>query len=124
MASNEAKNFLMQNIYWTKGHKYYYFAYGISATEQLLACNITNRGGKFTATTIPTELHKGSTIYTATLDENNTISINYAKTTDTINVDGIGVVDLTADFGAGNEPDLDWCNANINYFDSTTIVYK
>lgn len=54
----------------------------------------------------------------------NTISINYAYTTDNINVDGIGIVDLTAAFGSGNEPDLDWCNENIDYFDGTITAYK
>ena len=43
---------------------------------------------------------------------------------DAVNVGGVGLVDLTAAFGSGNEPSLEWCNANINYFDNSTIVYK
>ena len=39
-------------------------------------------------------------------------------------VDSIMIVDLTEAFGMGNEPDLAWCNENINYFDGTMIVYK
>ena len=124
IASGEGANFLRQTIYWETEHKYYFFGYAISATEQLLACNVTNKGGKFTVTTVPKELRKGSTIYTADFTGNNTISINYAATTDNINVDGIGLVDLTATFGSGNEPDIEWCDNNISYFDSTTIVYK
>ena len=30
--------------------------------------------------------------------------------------DGLMLIDLTADFGAGNEPDKAWCDANIPYF--------
>lgn len=30
--------------------------------------------------------------------------------------DGLMLIDLTADFGAGNEPDQAWCDANILYF--------
>ena len=40
------------------------------------------------------------------------------------NAVGIGIVDLTAVFGSGNEPNLDWCDQNINYFDGQMIVYK
>lgn len=31
-------------------------------------------------------------------------------------LDGLMLIDLTADFGAGNEPDKAWCDANIPYF--------
>lgn len=31
--------------------------------------------------------------------------------------DGLMILDLTASFGAGNEPDKAWCDANIPYFD-------
>lgn len=30
--------------------------------------------------------------------------------------DGLMLIDLTADFGAGNEPDKAWCDANLPYF--------
>ena len=42
----------------------------------------------------------------------------------TVYVDGCVLVDLTAAFGAGNEPSKEWCDANIDYFDGTTTVYK
>ena len=38
--------------------------------------------------------------------------------------DGIIFVDLTATFGSGNEPDKDWCDKHIQYFDGTTTIYK
>ena len=34
--------------------------------------------------------------------------------------DGLMVIDLTATFGAGNEPSKEWCDENISYFDGTT----
>lgn len=36
--------------------------------------------------------------------------------------DGLMLIDLTAAFGAGNEPDATWCNANIPYFTGITKV--
>ena len=34
------------------------------------------------------------------------------------------MIDLTEAFGSGNEPDLEWCNANIDYFDGTMVIVK
>ncbi len=38
--------------------------------------------------------------------------------------DDIIIVDLTATFGSGNEPDKAWCDKHINYFDGTATIYK
>ena len=38
--------------------------------------------------------------------------------------DDLIFVDLTATFGSGNEPDKEWCDKHINYFDGTTTIYK
>lgn len=38
--------------------------------------------------------------------------------------DGVIFVDLTEAFGAGNEPDKEWCDQNIDYFDGTTVIIK
>lgn len=40
--------------------------------------------------------------------------------------DGALLVDLTATFGAGNEPTKEWCDANLNYVDTTgyTKLYQ
>ena len=38
--------------------------------------------------------------------------------------DGAVVIDLTADFGAGNEPTILWCDRHFDYFDGTITVYK
>lgn len=36
--------------------------------------------------------------------------------------DGVLLVDLTATFGAGNEPTQAWCDTNLDYFDGTKIL--
>lgn len=36
-------------------------------------------------------------------------------------IDDAMLIDLTADFGSGNEPDIAWCNANIPYFKGTYL---
>lgn len=122
--SSNGWNYLTQSIYWKNGHKYYYFAYTICNTNQDFVSDITNRGGSIKITSVPYEYRKGSALYTSNFTGNNNISINFAKITDNVIVDGIGVIDLTEAFGAGNEPDLAWCDANINYFDGTATVYK
>ena len=45
-------------------------------------------------------------------------------TMEIIHFDGLTVVDLTKTFGSGNEPDKDWCDKHINYFDGTTTIHK
>lgn len=39
-------------------------------------------------------------------------------------VDSLILVDLTQAFGAGNEPNLEWCNNHISYFEGTTTIRK
>ena len=36
--------------------------------------------------------------------------------------DNVMLVDLTETFGAGNEPSLEWCDENINWFEGTTKI--
>lgn len=42
--------------------------------------------------------------------------------TGTMYYDGLMLIDLTAAFGAGNEPDKEWCDENIEYFNGTKTV--
>lgn len=39
-------------------------------------------------------------------------------------VDGAMLIDLTATYGAGNEPTQAWCDANIPYFSGTLVIGK
>lgn len=36
--------------------------------------------------------------------------------------DGLMLIDLTEAFGAGNEPTKEWCDANIPFFESETVI--
>ena len=38
--------------------------------------------------------------------------------------DSLILIDLTEIFGSGNEPEQDWCDEHIEYFDGTTTIYK
>ena len=122
--SAHIRNYITQSITWTNGHKYYYFAYGYCTTNQTLALDVANKGGSIKIAVGNSKWTKGGTIFKPNFSGSNVISVNYAESTGYTYVDGIGVVDLTAAFGSGNEPDLAWCDANINYFDGSTTVYK
>ncbi|MBD9105227.1 hypothetical protein EGW03_02010 [bacterium] len=37
--------------------------------------------------------------------------------------DDLILIDLTATFGSGNEPNKEWCDKHINYFDGTATIY-
>lgn len=124
VASEMSYNYISQNIYWKNGHKYYYFIHANSWTKQNVGCDIYLKGGGISFKCGPGDLQRGSTIYTSNFTGNNTISVNFSKTTDNVNIDAVGIVDLTEGFGAGNEPNKAWCDKNINYFDGTTTVYK
>lgn len=44
--------------------------------------------------------------------------------TATFYIDDLMLIDLTDTFGAGKEPELDWCKKHISYFDNVTTIYK
>lgn len=48
------------------------------------------------------------------------IDYNNTKTDGKMWFDGLMLVDLTDTFGAGNEPDKAWCDANIEFTETTT----
>lgn len=48
---------------------------------------------------------------------------NYPGNNALVNVDGLMLVDLTEAFGAGGEPDIAWCNANIPFTTSRETTY-
>ena len=37
-------------------------------------------------------------------------------------IDGVMCIDLTAAYGAGNEPTQSWCNENIPYFVNSLTI--
>ena len=50
------------------------------------------------------------------------IDFDNNKVAGTTYYDGLMLIDLTACFGAGNEPDVAWCDANIPYFADTITI--
>lgn len=50
------------------------------------------------------------------------IDYNNGNAATSVWIDGAVLVDLTAAFGAGSEPDKAWCDANIPFFEGTTQV--
>ena len=56
----------------------------------------------------------GSHPFRIDFDNNRQSGIMYA--------DGMMLIDLTADFGSGNEPTKEWCDANIPFFGGTKTI--
>lgn len=52
------------------------------------------------------------------------LDFNNGGTAGKIWYDGLMLIDLTEAFGVGNEPSLDWCNANIPYFVGSGVFTK
>ena len=122
ISSSSLYNYITQSVSWINGNKYYYFVHGIATTNQNLYCDVTNRGGSIKVTVVSSYWKRGSVIFKPSFSGNNTISVNYAGTTDNVIVDGIGIINLTQIFGAGNEPPISWCDKWINIYDNTYIT--
>ncbi len=50
------------------------------------------------------------------------VDYNNSNATTSVWYDGMVLVDLTEAFGAGNEPTKAWCDANIPFFEGTTLI--
>ena len=112
-----------QYINVVEGHKYYYFLHSKSGSVTLWS-DVSDTGwGAIQSKS--TDWNKFGIIITATTTAKKNISLNYGDdiTEDTY-VDGVGFVDLTEAFGAGNEPSKEWCDIHIDYFDGTKAIYK
>lgn len=119
------------NIHLTRYHKYYSSIWSKSniavSVEMYWPHLVTGQGAWYSATTSST-WSKHSVIF----EKNNIDSGDYlfrmdfnnAGVNGYINYDDLILVDLTEAFGAGNEPDKEWCDNNINYFEGSTYVYK
>lgn len=127
--SSYGQNYLKQNVSWKNGHKYYYFIYAKvpAGARGRFSCDIANHGGN--GGTIDlfinnyNEHWKYAKIYSPNFTGVVPLAVNFNSTDTNIYVDDIGVVDLTDAFGTGNEPNIDWCNSNIDYFNGTKDVY-
>ena len=50
------------------------------------------------------------------------LDYNNNNATTSVWYDGVMLIDLTASFGAGNEPTKSWCDENIPFFEGTTLI--
>lgn len=124
ITSSRGQAYIMQPITWTNGHKYYYFlsARNPSSTACTVVSDIYGKGGGIIFSIKSSDLwKKGSSYYSANFNGSNNISVHYGECSINTYVDGVGVIDLTAAFGSGNEPTKAWCDENIDYFDGSKV---
>ena len=71
---------------------------------------------------------KLSFTFTSSVTHQYNFRLMYIQTSGTVDFqayfDNMMFIDLTETFGSGNEPDKNWCDSHIHYFDDTTVVYK
>lgn len=111
-----------QYINLIEDHIYYYFLHA-KTNSLLIYSDVSWTGWGIQANS--TNWKKFSAYETSSVTGKKNISLNYGYdiNVDTY-VDGVGFVDLTEAFGAGNEPSKEWCDINIDYFDGTKTIYK
>lgn len=110
-----------QYINLISGHVYYYFLY-TKTNGQTVSSDVSYTGWTIQANS--TSWKKFSVLQKSTVTGEKNISLNFGSLTADTYVDGVGFVDLTDAFGAGNEPSKEWCDSNIDYFDGTMSVFK
>lgn len=132
----------LNSIIQDKSHVYYLFAYGIATTlttGNTWFMEITRRINDVTTydsswfprhntTGIWERANKYFEAYYFNSSTNHFLDIMSANAgvagTDTIFADGVCLVDLTAAFGAGNEPTKAWCDEHLSYFEGTIYISK
>ena len=65
-----------------------------------------------------------SSLFTATSAGNYSYNVAALNSVNNIYIDNVMLIDLTETFGAGNEPDINWCDSHITYFNSSLTLYK
>lgn len=117
--------YMYQNIYLIRDSKYYYsieYAHNSSAVLNTYIEDIS-KGAIKTINNSGYTWTRGSQIYNSTYDGNVRFIIgNSGSTSYTGNsyFTKAMVINLTASFGSGYEPDKEWVDDNIDYFDGTT----
>lgn len=80
-------------------------------------CDIQNvPGSAFTVLVNGDGWKKGDVIFTAPSTGNFNVAVNFAYNSEKIYHDSYGLFDLTAAFGAGQEPPYQWCHDNLGYY--------
>ena len=121
-------NYLSHNVNLKNNHLYYYSMYvsTSSVADQLFKMDIFHKGSSLIEENINSSdgWKKFSNAYLSDTSEDTTISINYTEVSEDVFVDGIIFIDLTQAFGEGNEPSKEWCDTNIDYFDTVLFIKK
>ena len=124
--STNGENFVQQIISWSENHIYYYTAEGLGNENNsgIIMCDIsqspTGLGFStwFSFQANQTSWVRSSKIINMTISLDRVISVGYSTNMNgTFYFDNVIVIDLTETFGAGNEPDKEWCDENLNYID-------
>jgi len=122
-SSNSVGSVYRQAITFTNGRKYYMFCYGRSTSTNgnpvgmRIYSNTTQVETSYvtlSSETLNTWLRSSGTIRTSNGAETHVAVVIGQSASNTGWVDALYLVDLTAEFGAGNEPNLSWCEANIS----------
>lgn len=118
--------YLSQPISVVNGHLYYMrgrgHTNGYAATAQTIAFDFYLSGG-FRTSVAPGEIKLLSQIlkFDGTTGIHD-FNVNFDQSTEWTYLDGMLIVDLTASFGMGNEPSLEWCDVNLDYFDGSKLI--
>ncbi len=79
--------------------------------------------GSYYTSRVTSDFERGGAIAVVPQDAEVFVQVGVASSdTATAYIDDILVVNLTKVFGAGEEPSIDWCNANIKYFNGVTTI--
>lgn len=134
---NVSGSYLYQNLNITSGNKYFYsIEYSHNSTTNIYSyfyserCNLSsssfNSCNPITINNPSATWVKDSNIYTSDA----TRSSKFILGDSSLRYDGqtyfsnVMVLNLTASFGKGYEPDISWVNESINYFDGTISFIK
>ena len=116
-----------------KNHKYYVsnWQYNVNVNSSNYCYNELNYNKKAVqhtyyigTTTLNSWIKTGKYIDNVTLDSDAYLAIcinNGTDETQDCYCDGVLLVDLTENFGAGNEPTQEWCDNNLDYFDEYAL---
>ena len=111
-----------QGIWLDASHKYYINVSGKTSVQLAIQKYFIFAGVEFTVGAGGWVTN--TTIFTPPSTGTHTMSIgqNYAHVGQWTNLTNITVVDLTAAFGAGREPNVTWCNNNIGWVNGSKTV--
>lgn len=112
--------FVQQNVSMVNGHKYWLY-FGIYAGDGIsVATPFGSYSYRNTTTTVSTVMTYTGTTGNILVSASNTSSD--VTSSDYCRLCSMNIVDLTASFGAGNEPTAQWCATNLGIFNGSKTV--